>query len=157
MYVVWVSAIAHTSSVNVISKATSDSVVRILGDHQHPLQKGISKTRPLTSTRSRFELFPLKNGACRRSVLPALSRLLIDRNAELNYYTQEPSWCISFSLFSKCTTYPASNTLSLSTKKLTKLNKALTNLSRNSRTFLIGQNKRDVIKICLALFSWETF
>ncbi len=51
----------------------------------------LSKARSHTSTRSRFKLLPSKTAAYRNSVLPSLSRLLVDRNAELNYYIQELS------------------------------------------------------------------
>ncbi len=69
-------------------KASSDFVERILGDHLHPLHDELSKARSHTSTRSRFKLLPSKTAANRNSVLPALSRLLVDRNAELNHYLQ---------------------------------------------------------------------
>ncbi len=72
-------------------KASSDFAARILADSEHPLHEELSKARSHTSTRSRFNLFPLKTAAYRNSVLPALSRLLVDLNAELNYYIQELS------------------------------------------------------------------
>ncbi len=72
-------------------KASSDFASRILADNQHPLYEELSKTRSHISTRSRFKLLPSKTAAYRNSVLPALSRLLVDRNAELNYYLQELS------------------------------------------------------------------
>ncbi len=72
-------------------KASSDFAAQILADNQHPLYDELSKTRSHTSTRSRFKLLSSKTAAYRRSVLPALSRLLVDRNAELNYYMQELS------------------------------------------------------------------
>ncbi len=64
---------------------------------EHLLHEEISKARSHTSTRSRFKLLPLKTAAYRKSVLPALSRLLVDRNAELNCYIQELSRSISSS------------------------------------------------------------
>ncbi len=67
-------------------KASSDFASRILADNQHPLYEELSKARSHTSARSRF-----KTAAYQNSVLPALSRLLFDRNAELNYYIQELS------------------------------------------------------------------
>ncbi len=72
-------------------KASSDFAEQILVDSEHPLHEELSKTRSHTSTRSRFKLLPSKTAAYRNSVLPALSRLLVDRNAELNYYIQELS------------------------------------------------------------------
>ncbi len=67
-------------------KASSDFAERILADSEHPLHEELSKARSHTSTRSRFKLLPSKTAAYRNSVLPALSRLLVDRNAELNFY-----------------------------------------------------------------------
>ncbi len=72
-------------------KAPSDFAARIFADSEHPLHEELSKARSHTSTRSRFTLLPSKTAAYRNSVLPALSRLLVDRNAELNYYIQELS------------------------------------------------------------------
>ncbi len=73
-------------------KASSDFAERILADNsEHPLHEELSKARSHTCTRSRFKLLPSKTAAYRNSVLPALSRLLVDRNAELNYYMQELS------------------------------------------------------------------
>ncbi len=113
-------------------KASSDFAERILADSEH---EELSKARSHTSTRSRFKLHPSKTAAYRNSVLPALSRLLVDRNAELNYYIQELSWSISTSFlsplswlynFSKlkwfyfpiCTTSLVATTWSLSKKRL---------------------------------------
>ncbi len=78
-------------------KASSDFAERILADSEHSLYEELSKARSHTSTRSRFELLPSKTAAYRNSVLPALSRLLVNRNAELNYYIQKLSWSISSS------------------------------------------------------------
>ncbi len=72
-------------------KTFSDFAERILGDHQQPLHDELSKARSHTSTRSRFKLLPSKIAAYRSSVLPALLRLLVDRNAELNHYLQNLS------------------------------------------------------------------
>ncbi len=72
-------------------KASSDFAERILADSKHPLHEELSKARSHTSTRSRFKLLPSKTAAYRNSVLPSLSRLLVDRNAELNYFVQELS------------------------------------------------------------------
>ncbi len=72
-------------------KASSGFAERILGDHHHPLHDELSKARSYTSTRSRFKLLPSKTAACRKSVLPALTRLLVDRNAELKHYLQNLS------------------------------------------------------------------
>ncbi len=72
-------------------KASSDFATRIPGDHQHPLHDDISKARLHTLTRSRFELLPSKPDAYRNSVLPMLSRLLVNRNVVLNYYMQNMS------------------------------------------------------------------
>ncbi len=41
--------------------------------------------------KSHFKLLPSKTAAYRNSVLPALSQLLVDRNAELNHYLQNLS------------------------------------------------------------------
>ncbi len=73
-------------------KESSDFAERVHGDHHHPLHYELSKARSHTSTRSRFKLLPSKTAAYRNSVLPALSRLLVDRNAELNHYLQNLSW-----------------------------------------------------------------
>ncbi len=72
-------------------KALFNFEERILGDHQHPLQDYLSQARSHTSTRSRFKLLPSKTAAYRNSVLPASSRLLVDRNADLNHYLQNLS------------------------------------------------------------------
>ncbi len=64
---------------------------RILGDNQHSLHDDLSNARSHTSTRSRFKMLPSKTAVYRNSVLPALSRLLVDRNAELNHYVQNLS------------------------------------------------------------------
>ncbi len=70
-------------------KAPSDFAERILANSVHPLHEELSKARSHTSTRCRFKLPPSKTAAYRNSVLTALSRLLVDRNAELNYYIQD--------------------------------------------------------------------
>ncbi len=72
-------------------KASSDFAERILGDHQHSLHDELSKARSHASTRSRFKLLPSTIAAYRNSVRPALARLLVDRNAELNHYLQNLS------------------------------------------------------------------
>ncbi len=72
-------------------KASSDFAELILGDHQHPLHEELLKARSHASTRSRFKQFPSKTGAYRNSVLPALSRLLVDRNAALHHYLHKLS------------------------------------------------------------------
>ncbi len=72
-------------------KASSDFAEWILADSEHALHEELSNARSHTSTRSRFKQLPSKTAAYRNSVLPLLSRLLIDRNAELNYYIQELS------------------------------------------------------------------
>ncbi len=90
MYVVAVSATSHLVCERHI-KASSDFAERILADSEHPLHEELSKARSHTSTRSRFKQLPSKTAAYRNSVLPALSRLLVNRNAELNYYIQEMS------------------------------------------------------------------
>ncbi len=72
-------------------KASTDFAARILADSKHPLHEELYKTRSQTSTRGRFKLLPSKTAAYRYSVPPALSRLLVDRNAELNYFIQELS------------------------------------------------------------------
>ncbi len=77
----------------------------------------LSKARPHASTRSRFKLLLSKAAAYRNSVLPALSQLPVDRNAEI----QNLSWaCISYSPFPYSATALASTTLSSSKKKLKK-------------------------------------
>ncbi len=58
-------------------------------NNQHPLYAEISKAKPHASSRSHFRLLPSKNAAYRNSVLPALSQLLADRNAELKTFIQE--------------------------------------------------------------------
>ncbi len=73
------------------TKTSSDFAERILADSEHPLHEELSKARSHASTRSRFKLLPSKTAAYRNSVLPALSRLLDARNAELIYYIQELS------------------------------------------------------------------
>ncbi len=78
-------------------KASSDFAEWHLADIEHPLHEELSKARSHTSTRSRFKLLPSKTTAYRNSVLPALPRLLVDRNVELNYYLQELTWIISSS------------------------------------------------------------
>ncbi len=72
-------------------KASTNFAARVLADSEHPLHEELSKARSPTSTTSRFKLLPSKTAAYRNSVLPALSRLLDDCNAELNYYIQELS------------------------------------------------------------------
>ncbi len=72
-------------------KASSGFAERILADSEHPLHEELSKARSHTSTRSLFKLLPSKTAAYWNSVLPSLSRLLVDRNTELNYYIQELS------------------------------------------------------------------
>ncbi len=72
-------------------KASSAFAERILADSEHPLHEELSKARSHTYTKSSFKLLPSKTAAYRNSVLPALSRLLVDRNAELNYYLHELS------------------------------------------------------------------
>ncbi len=72
-------------------KASSDLAAQILADSEHPLHEELSKVRTNTSTRSRFKMLPSKAAAYRNSILPALSRLLVNRNAELNYYILERS------------------------------------------------------------------
>ncbi len=72
-------------------RASSDFAERILGDHQHPLHDDLFNARSYTFTRSRFKLLLSKTAAYGNSVLPALSRLLVDRNAELNRYLQNLS------------------------------------------------------------------
>ncbi len=81
----------RTRLLAICIKASSDFAARVPADSEHPLHEELSKTRSHTSTRSRFILLPSKTAAYRNSVLPALSRLLVDRNAELNYYIQELS------------------------------------------------------------------
>ncbi len=66
-------------------KASSDFAARILGDQQHLPHEDLSKAK------SRFKLLPSKTDAYRTSTLPALSRVLVDRGAELSNYTQEVS------------------------------------------------------------------
>ncbi len=73
-------------------KASSDFAAQIPVDSEHPLHEELSKARSHTFIRSRF-----KTSACRNSVLPALSRLLVNRNSELSCYIQELSWSISSS------------------------------------------------------------
>ncbi len=68
-----------------------DFAERILGDHQHPLHGDLSREWSHTFTRSRFKLFSSKAAAYRNPVLPALSRLLVYRNAELNFNIQNLS------------------------------------------------------------------
>ncbi len=72
-------------------KASSDFAARILADSEHPLHEELSNARSHPCTRSRFKLLSSKTAAYRNSVLPALSRLLVDRNAELNFCIQELS------------------------------------------------------------------
>ncbi len=67
-------------------KAFSDFAARTLSEYQRPLYEELPKARSHTPTRSRFKLLPPKTAASRKSVLPALSRLLVNRNTELNYY-----------------------------------------------------------------------
>ncbi len=87
-----VSGLSFSCLTNLVCerhiRTSSDFAERILGDHQHPLHDDLSKARSRTSTRSRFKLLPSKTTAYRNSVLPVLSRLLVDRNAELDYYVQ---------------------------------------------------------------------
>ncbi len=85
-------------------KASSDFAEWILADSEHPLHEELSKTRSHTSTRSRFKLLPSKTAAYRNSVLPALSQLLVDRNAELNFHIQVVYPPPPFSHFLNCTT-----------------------------------------------------
>ncbi len=73
-------------------KASPDFAERILGDHQHSLHDELSNARSNTSTRSRFKLLPSKTVEYWNSILPALSRLLVDRNAKLNHYLQNLPW-----------------------------------------------------------------
>ncbi len=68
-------------------KGSTDFAAQILADSEHPLHEA----RSHTSTRSRFKLLPSETAAYRNSVLPEQSRLLVDRNAELNYYIQRLS------------------------------------------------------------------
>ncbi len=72
-------------------KASSDFAARILANSEHPLLEKLLKASSHTSTRSRFKLLPSKTAAYRNSVLPALSRLLVDHDAELNFNIQELS------------------------------------------------------------------
>ncbi len=65
-------------------KASADFAKRILADNQPPLHEELSKAS--SHTRSRF-----KTAAYRNSILLALSRPLVDPNAELNCYIQELS------------------------------------------------------------------
>ncbi len=68
-----------------------------------------SMTRSHTSARSRFNLLLSKTAAYQNSVLPTLSRLLVDKNAELKHYLQNLSWIhISHSPSPYCTTVLAS-------------------------------------------------
>ncbi len=102
-------------------KASSDFTERILTDSEHPQHEESSKARSHASTRSRFKLLPSKTAAYRNSVLPALSRLLVDRNAELNYYIRELSWSISSSSpFPLSLLYNFSNSLVSTTWSLSK-------------------------------------
>ncbi len=79
----------HTSLVcESHIKVSSDFAARILADNQHSLYEELLKVRLHTSTRIRFKLLPSKTAAYRNSVLPAQSRLLVDRKTELNYYIQ---------------------------------------------------------------------
>ncbi len=87
----YVYGLSFSYLTNVAYERHSDFAARILADSEHPLHEELSKARSHTSTRSRFTLLPSKTAAYRNSVLPALSRLLVDRNAELNYYIQELS------------------------------------------------------------------
>ncbi len=91
MYVALVSATSQISSVNVTSRRPPTLQRRFLLTVSTPLHEELPKAKSQTSTRSRFKLPPSKTAASRNSVLPALSRLLVDRNAELNYYIQELS------------------------------------------------------------------
>ncbi len=90
-----VSGLSFSNLTNLLCerhfKSSSDFAVRNFGDHQHPLHNELSKARSHTSTRSRLKLLPSKTAAYRNSVLPALSRLLVDRNAELNHSLQNLS------------------------------------------------------------------
>ncbi len=61
-------------------KTSSDFAARIFED--------LSKVKAYTSARSHFKLLPSTTTAYRSSVLPARSRLLVDRNAELSYNLQ---------------------------------------------------------------------
>ncbi len=72
-------------------KASTDFAAWVLADSKRPLHEELSKARSHTSTRRRYKLLLSKTAAYRYSVLPALSRLLVDRNFELNYYIQELS------------------------------------------------------------------
>ncbi len=78
-------------------KATSDFAARSLGNLQRPLHKDMSKARSYTSATSRFKLLPSTTTAYWNSVLPALSRCLVDRNVEQGYYLQELSEYVSSS------------------------------------------------------------
>ncbi len=90
MYVVLVSATLQISSANVISRRPPTLQSGFLLTVSTPCMRNYQR-QDHTSTRSRFKLLPSKTAAYRNSVLPALSRLLVDRNAELNYYIQELS------------------------------------------------------------------
>ncbi len=87
-YLVWVSV---TWPVNVTSRrplTLRSGFLEIIST----LHDELSKVRSQTSTRSRFKLLHSKTATYRNSILPALSRLLVDRNAELNHYLQNLSW-----------------------------------------------------------------
>ncbi len=83
MYVVSVSATLQISSANVTSRRPPTLQRGFLLTVSTPCMRNYQRqghTPP-----------PGATAAYRNSVLPALPRLLVDRNAELNYYIQELS------------------------------------------------------------------
>ncbi len=91
-------------------KAFSNFAVRVLGDRKHSLHEELSKIRSHTPIGGRCEWLPSKAAAYRYSALRTLSRPLVDRHTELNYYIRRPSWCKFSSPFSNCTTALDSST-----------------------------------------------
>ncbi len=83
-----VHALIYFQYINYLGRTSARLGKNGFTNNQHPLYAEILKTKSHTSTRSHFRLLPSKTAVYWNSVLPALSQLLAERNAEMNYHIQ---------------------------------------------------------------------